>query len=118
MGSGQPYLVSAVRSRRFIIAIPASAGTALTIEAMVAIVAAAADAADLARVVGCKIDGLIVAGTDRPAITVGDVAGTMIQYVGAGDDFNEPTIDEYNKAFIKAAANAAISTAVAILYIG
>jgi hypothetical protein len=117
MGSGQPYMISGIRSRRFSVTIPASSGTALTIEAMVAAVAAAADAPDLASVIGCKIDGLLTVGTDRPAITVGDVVGTMLQYVGAGDDYNEPTVNEYKTSFVKAAANSAI-TAVVVLYVG
>ena len=117
MGTGQPYMISALRSRRFTITIPASAGTPATIESLVAAVAAAGDVADIATVVGCKIDGLLTSGSNRPAMLVGDSTVSSLQYIAAGEDYNEPTIDEYKKAYVIAAANATID-AVAILYIG
>lgn len=117
MSVGQPYMVSAIRTRRFTITIPASAGVATTIEALVAAVAAVADAPDLTRVLGAKIESLLTAGTNRPAILVGDAIATCIQYIAAGASFNEPSINEYKEAYIKAAANATID-AVVVLYIG
>ena len=115
--SGQPYYTNAIRARRFSVTIPASSGTAKTIEEMVADVDAATDAPDLKRVLGVKIDGLLTGGSDRPAINIGDVAGTMLQCVAAGKDYTEPAIDEYKTAYIKAVANSPI-TATVILYIG
>ena len=116
MAAGQPYMVSAIRTRRFAITIPAVGGTPATIESLVNAVAASTDASDLSRVLGCKIDGLLTVGTARPAFTVGYDTATQLQYIGAGNDYLEPAIDEYRTAYIRSVAGAI--TAVVILYIG
>lgn len=116
MAAGQPYMVSVNRTRRFSVTIPATGGVAATVESLVAAVAISSDAADLSRVMGCKIDALLTVGTDRPAIVVGDSAGSLLQYVGAGKDALEPSINEYRSTFVKSAA--AAITAVVVLYIG
>lgn len=116
MAAGQPYMVSSVRTRRFTISIPDSAAPAKTIESLVLAVSAPADATDLMRVIGCKVSGNLTVGTARPAFVVGDTLATQIQYVLAGADWLEPSLADYQQAFVKA-AGAPIS-AVVVLYIG
>lgn len=116
MSAGQPYMVSALRTRRFSITIPAVGNPPATIESLVNAVAAPTDASDLSRVLGCKVDGLLTVGTARPAFTVGYDIATQLQYIGAGNDYLEPAINEYRSSYIRSAAGAI--TAVVILYVG
>jgi post-segregation antitoxin (ccd killing protein) len=115
MAAGQPYMVSAARTRRFTITIP-GVGAAATIESLVAAVATPADLPDLMRVLGCKISGLVTAGTARAAFTVGDTAAAQTQFVAAGSDYLEPAMNDYRSAFIASASTAIV--AVVILYVG
>lgn len=116
MAAGQPYMVSAFRTRRFTITIPAVGGVADTIENLVKAVAISTDASDLTRVLGCKVSGTLTVGTARAAFTVGDSAASQLQYVNAGADLLEPSMSDYQLAFVKSAA--AAFTATVILYIG
>lgn len=116
MAAGQPYMVSALRTRRFTINIPDVAGVAATVESLVKAVALPADASDLTRVLGCKILSTLTVGTARAAFTVGDSAASQLQYVNAGADWVEPSVSDYQLGFIKSAA--AAFTATVILYIG
>lgn len=109
---GTPYMVMAIRTRRFTITIPDTAAKLIT---LVAAAASASDRADLDRVIGCKILGVIEAGTDRGAFNIGDAADSLKQYVAEGADFNEPSENEYKNNWVEALAD---TEAVVVLYIG
>lgn len=114
--AGQPYMVSVLRTRRFSVTIPAVGDTPATLESLVNAVAAPSDVSDLGRVMGAKIDGMLTAGTARPAITIGDSTVSQPQVVNSGVDWLEPSISEYRLTFVR--SSAVPITAVVVLYIG
>lgn len=106
--------VSARSWRSVVIEIPAAAGTAVTMAAMLSGKLAPGETA---AIVAVHIAAKNSAGTDRAAFVVGDSTASLPEHVAAGEAYEPPAFDWIGEKFFKAASGDALSTVVAKVYL-